>query len=190
MASFMSTMQSSPATSITQQLADLKVSENSDKIYEEQWVEVPHLKRIVLVRPPRVPGFLHLFGFAVTPQELYHLSVFSFKRVFRGKDLPESNVMIGNAPSFIASCFRIPVCFPAVVQPVPGVDIPSDCLFSPELGGGVYLLVVWQDCESGRTCPYPWHIREFEKIIGRPPRWWLDDDPEWAYTNLPVRKYD
>ncbi|KAL4071519.1 hypothetical protein V8B97DRAFT_2109781 [Scleroderma yunnanense] len=182
-------MQSSPTTSVTQQLAELKVSENSGKNYEEQWVDVPHLKRIVLARPPRVPGFLHLFGFAVSPEELYQLSVFSYTRVYPGCSLLERGGMIANAPGYIASCFRIPVCFPAIVHAVEGVDIPLDC-YDPRMPGGVRLLVVWQDCEPGRTCPYPWHMRVFEKKIGRPPRWWLDSTPEWLYTNLPVRKYD
>lgn len=144
---------------------------------------MPQLNRIVLARPPRVPGFLHLFGYAVTPEELFQLSVFSFKRVHPGYQCLDRLSMISNAPGYISDCFRLPVCFPATVKPVEGVDIPSDC-YDPHEPGGVRLLVVWQDCEPGQTCLYPWHLRAFEKKIGRPPRWWLDSAPEWLYVHF------
>ena len=155
------------------------MSETSSKVYEEQWIEVPQLKRIVLARPPRVPGYLHLFGFAVSREELFQLSLFAFKRLYRGYKGLERDSMINNGPGFIADLFRLPVCFPAIIQPAEKVDVPSDC-YHPLEPGAVRLLVVWQSCEPGQTCPYPWHLRLFQDIIGRPPRWWLDDAPEWA----------
>ena len=88
---------------------------------------MPQLKRIVLARPPRVPGYLHLFGFAVSREELFRLSLFAFKRLYRGYRCPERDSMINNGPGYIADYFRLPVCFPAIIQPAEKVDVPSDC---------------------------------------------------------------
>ena len=142
-------------------------------------MDVPQLSRIVLARPPRVPGFLHLFGFAVSSEDLLKLSALAFKHLYPGRNFPEHGLLIAGAPGYIADYFRLPVCFPATIELAEKVDIPSDC-YHPLEPGAVRLLVVWQSCEPGQTCPYPWHIRLFEEIIGRPPRWWLDDAPEWA----------
>jgi len=110
---------------------------------------VPQLKRIVLALP-RAPGYLHLFGFVVSREEFFQLSLFAFKRCYRGYRCPEYDSMINNGPGYIADYFRLPVCFLAIIQPSEKVDVPSDC-YHPLEPGAVRLLVVWQSCELVHT---------------------------------------
>ncbi|KAL4071522.1 hypothetical protein V8B97DRAFT_398424 [Scleroderma yunnanense] len=156
---------SSPTTSITQQLANLNVNyihpvhrstpnSRSSKIYEEQWLEVPYLKCIVLVRSPRIPSYTSS-GSQLRRKTFTDCLSFRTDAFLQGVVYP--NVMSRSATR-LATLSRASVfscAFPLLYHP----------------------LQAWMyhqtDCESGPTCPYPWHIPELEKIIGPPPRWMI-----------------
>ena len=133
----------------------------------------------------------------VSNDDLLKLSHIAFKHIWPSRQPHDRGIMIFNSATYVQSSLRIPQCFTACAKIPPGMDVPPECLSTPD---SIQIIALWADFQPDDECPWPGHISRLRRKIGRAPRWWVDSDPEhfWrgvfplsrllSLTNLTVRR--
>ena len=135
----------------------------------------------MLIRPPRVQGHLQLFGFMVSDDDLLKLAHIAFKHIWPSRKPHKPEIMIFNAATYVQDSLNIPECFTACAKIPPGMDVPPECLFTPDR---IQIIALWADSQPDDDCPWPGHISRLRRKIGRAPRWWVDMDPEHFWRGM------
>ena len=150
----------------------------------ERWVDAPHLQRKVnkmLVRPPPVQGHLQLFGFMISEDELLKLARIGFKCFWPNSEPHDLGSTLLNATVYVQNSLAIPRCFTAYAKIPLGMEVPPECLYTSDT---VRIIALWADSDPDEDCPWPGHISRIRRKIGRAPRWWVDDDPDWFWRGV------